>query len=136
MEIEDYRRATFPMDLTSPSGRSIRLLGVIGDRIIGAVWHGESIETAWSVQALTWNGNGQYSDDGHYPEMDLPPPPSQRIAAIAALRQDIAIRQARLDANPDAPDEWRNTDMHQIRLAEAKIAALNPSAYEAMTKSE
>ena len=99
MDFEDYTKATFPMDIKRPGiGNTgwVRLYGAMQDKVFGIIWYGETFETGYPSQAILWNGDGSYGDHkGHYPDMDLPPPPAHRSARIAELRADIANLQDR-----------------------------------------
>lgn len=124
--LDDYTKAEFPLDLPWSYGKC-RLLGAIGDKVVGATCHitthGDGSEILSLSQSLHWNGQGIYGS-GEHPSMNLPPPPAKVAARVAELQDQIAEAQGRLDSAPDAPQEWRSIDERAITRNMAEIARL------------
>lgn len=127
--LDDYTEATFPYEVKwDGSGGKVRLYAAFGNRVVGVSYYtyehdGETVESLGQV--LNWDGQGKFGPDGtSYPTMDLPPPPAKLAETVAQWQAVIAETQARLDANPHAPDEWRNADERRVKSLRDKIAEL------------
>lgn len=125
--LDDYTKATFPLELEWGGAGKVRLLAAFGDKVVGAsYWSQENPDgtvTETLSQVLDWDGRGMFAEGAH-PSMDLPPPPAIVGDRIAELRDKIASIRERLDAHPDAPTEWRSRDEEEVRFLERKIAEL------------
>jgi len=126
--LDDYTKAQFPLVLKWGNGTAnVRIVGACGDQVIGYSFShyvddsGDTIE--YLSQALVWNGQGIFAE-GQYPNMNLPPPASRTAERIAILEDEMSVRQGRLDANPDAPVEWRTIDEHRIIAIKREIASM------------
>lgn len=126
--LDDYTKASFPYETTFSCGQKVRLYAAFGDRVVGASYRtyeldGETVE--YLSQALDWDGQGRFGRPGtSYPSMDLAPPPAKMADSIARFEAEIAEAQARLDANPDAPEVWRSADERIVRQLSDKIESL------------
>lgn len=124
--LDDYTKAEFPFDLMD-GVTHVRLIASYGERVIGILWHGDDIESAWSVSASIWNGQGLYEATGGkwgYPGLDIPPPPAMYQRRIEQLQEAIGAARDRLESFPDAPPEWSERDEAAIRRDEVQIARL------------
>lgn len=118
--LDDYTKAQFPLDVKWGNGTTVRLYGTMSGSVFGVSFFTREVdgETREDFsQSLHWDGQGIYGGGG-YPSMNLAPPPAAVVGRIAEIRTEIAAAQARLDAMPDAPVEWRRVD-------EANIDRLN-----------
>jgi hypothetical protein len=126
--LDDYTKATFPCEVTFGNGQKVRLYAAFGDRVVGVSYYswerdGEVIETLGQV--LDWDSQGRFGQSGaSYPEMDLVPPPAKLAEGIARFEAEIAKAQARLDANPNAPEAWRSVDQRLVREMHDRIENL------------
>ncbi len=124
--LDDYTKAEFPLDMPWRYGR-VRLYEAFGDKVVGACFvvstDLEGREVLNPQQSIIWNGQGIYAE-GRHPEMNLPPPPAKIAENITAMQEQIEAAQARLDAMPDAPPEWRGVDERLIAHNEAAIEKL------------
>lgn len=130
-DLADWTKApAFPLSVETAHGNKAILLGVIGKFVVGAFWHGDEPEKAWSVQPLHWSGHGGYSDHerGRNPTLDLPPPPAEVGKEIERLQLEQGEIQQRLDAHPDAPSAWRATDEAKLRHIADLLANLLPES--------
>jgi len=126
--LDDYTKATFPMELTWSGCGKVRLLAAFQNRVVGVSYgtferDGETVE--YLSQVLDWDGQGKFgTGDNSYPDMDLPPPPAKQAECIAAWEEEIAQCEGRLKGMPDAPQEWRRIDESRIAHLRAKITEL------------
>lgn len=125
--LDDYRKATFPLEVNWGYYGSVRLLAGFENGVVGVTFY-QSVEDDGKVietlsQALTWDGQGIYAD-GQYPEMNLPPPPAHTQKRALELQDEIRVIQDRLDANPEAPPAWRIPDENRVKCLEKQIAKL------------
>lgn len=127
--LDDYTKATFPYEVKwDDDGGLVRLYAAFGDRVVGASYwvterNGERVESL--RQALDWNGQGKFgTPDVSYPSMDLPPPPAKVGEHIARIELEIAEAEARLAANPDAPEAWRSVDERTVSKLRTSIDRL------------
>ena len=129
--LDDYTKATFPLELKWGGCGKVRLLAAFDDKVVGvSYWTYENPDgtvTETLSQVLDWDGQGRFAGGAH-PSMDLPPPPALVAGRVAEMRDEIAAIQKRLDAYPDAPPEWRSKDEANIRHLERRIAELGWSA--------
>lgn len=121
---DSYLEVPFPYEtkFAIKSPMSIRLLGVIGNKVIGATYR-KGGEKEYISQSLIWDADGMYSN-GEYPTMNLMPLPSKINAQIEKLQDERAEAQARIDEFPDAPLFWREADEKQIARLSAQITHL------------
>jgi len=120
--LDDYTKAQFPLDVKWQGGPTVRLYGTMSGRVFGVSFRTYEVDGETHdhfSQSLDWDGQGIYGGGG-YPSMNLVPPPAAVIGHIASIRAEIAAAQARLDAMPEAPVEWRRVDEANIsRLTKA-----------------
>lgn len=122
--LDDYTKATFPLEVMRPNGGHVRLLAAIGERIVGIIYHpGKDGKPDALSQVVDWDRFGVFGN-GQYPTMDLPPPPAMVGKRIAELEDERASAQGRLDGMPDAPAEWRGIDERRIVEIDQTIASL------------
>lgn len=124
--LDNYCNATFPLDVDLGGTRHARLLATDGESVVGVTWYGDSFHMG-SHCAYIWNGDGKWGSDpsaGHL--MHLPPPPALVDAQCAKYEAEIAEYQARLDANPNAPEAWRKADEVVIGRLQRMIEQLRP----------
>lgn len=135
MEIDSYLEVKFPYETTLREGVNIRLIGVIGNQVIGASYYvsGEGDDRTESFgQSLNWDSEGNYST-GQWNHMNLMPLPSRQRAVIKGLQEQAAIIVDRLDAHPDASEVWRASDKHalaKLQLAIEKLVKQLPTEPE------
>lgn len=126
--LDDYTKADFPLEVNWRGSGHVRLYAAFGDKVIGASYYPATDDCGESLaQVLNWDGQGVFAN-GQYPEMNLPPPPANVAERINKLKNEIASAQSRLDANPDAPQEWRSIDERTIKRCEDEIARLTGRA--------
>lgn len=134
--LDNYCNATFPLDVFFADGRhQAHLFCASSHRVYGVSFYpGTDGEPSWS-QALDWAGDGSFGAEGrgHFPSMDLAVPPALVDAQCAKYEAEIAEYQARLDANPDAPEAWRKNDEAVIGNLQRMIARLRPETLDQPT---
>ena len=124
--LDSYCNATFPLDIDLGDNRHARLLATDGQRVVGVIWYGAEFYIK-DHGAYIWNGDGKWASDPTAGLiMHLPPPPGLVDAVCARYEAEIAEYQARLDANPDAPEAWRKSDEAVIAKLRRMIAHIRP----------
>lgn len=128
--LDNYAHANFPMEVQWGGSGKVRLVagfpkqGECG-KVVGFSYHVDSDGNEFLSQAIDWDGLGKFAK-GRHPGMDLVPPPALVDEEVQSLTSRIAEIRARLDANPDAPKEWRARDEHHIGELDRKIKHLRP----------
>jgi hypothetical protein len=121
---EDYTQVTFPYDTLLGGDTKARLLATDGRLVIGCTVYGEGERESFG-QALSWNADGTFGQEGRsYPTMDLPPPPARAAEMVAVVDDELAAARDRLAKYPDAPAEWLDRDKSTIAQLEARRARL------------
>ena len=124
--LDDYTKATFPLDIDLGDMHHARLLATDGVSVVGVFWYGDDFRIEAHAHHA-WRGDGRWLADPNADAiMHLPPPPALVSARIAEYEAEIASCQARLDANLDAPEAWRKADEVCIGKLQRMIAALRP----------
>lgn len=131
--LDDYTKATFPLELPWGDHGKVRLLAAFENGVIGAsygTYERDGVTRETISQAIIWDGQGLFAE-GQYEGMNLPPPPAKVAEKIAALEDEMASAQGRLDGMPDAPAEWRGVDERRIaaiirQLSKLRGEPINP----------
>lgn len=101
--LDDYRKATFPLEVDWGGYGTVRLLAGFENGVVGVTFYqrieddGKVIETF--SQALSWDGQGIYAD-GQSPDMNLSPPPAHKQKRALELQDEIRVIQDRLAWTP------------------------------------